>query len=142
MDELGRVGDRRRDWIAFTIAFKGVFLEGTEVAFIVFAVGANGRSLPVAALGGVAAMAVVAAVGAIVRHPLAAVPENTLKYGVGVMLASLGTFWAAEGMGAVWPYDVGSILALIALYLAASWGAVALVRGRAGRPEAAGERVG
>jgi uncharacterized membrane protein len=71
-------GGRNKDWLGFTIAFKGVFLEGVEVAFIVFAVGANGHSLAVAAIGGVAAMVVVAGIGSVVRHPLATVPENTL----------------------------------------------------------------
>ncbi|HEV3231797.1 MAG TPA: hypothetical protein VG245_06055 [Candidatus Dormibacteraeota bacterium] len=117
----------RSDWLGFTIAFKGVFLEGVEVAFIVFAVGANSRNLPVAALGGVAAMAVVAVAGTVVRHPLAMVPENTLKYAVGVILSSLGTFWAGEGMGVVWPLDFVSIAALAALYYLASRTALTLI---------------
>ena len=120
----------RLDWVAFTIAFKGVFLEGLEVAFIVFAVGASGRNLPLAAAAGVAAMLVVAAVGVAVRHPLARVPENLIKYAVGLILTSLGTFWAAEGMGVSWPLDFVSILALGALYLAGSQIAVALLRAR------------
>jgi uncharacterized membrane protein len=73
-------------------------------------------------------MVVVAAVGVAVRHPLAQVPENTLKYAVGVILTSLGTFWAAEGMGAKWPLDLVSILALVVIYLAASRVAVTLIR--------------
>jgi uncharacterized membrane protein len=118
----------RRDWLGFTIAFKGVFLEGLEVAFIVFAVGANSRSIPVAALGGVAAMMVVAAAGLVVRHPLARVPENTLKFSVGLILASLGTFWASEGMGVHWPLDFVSILVIALLYLAATQIALGLIR--------------
>lgn len=117
---------KRFDWTGFVISFKGVFLEGLEVAFIVFAVGANSRSLPAAALGGIVAMIVVAAAGLVVRHPLARVPENTLKYAVGLILASLGTFWAAEGMGVSWPLDFGSIFALAAVYFAASRLAVGL----------------
>jgi uncharacterized membrane protein len=117
-----------RDWVGFVLALKGVFLEGLEVVFIVIAVGGTGNSLPVAVAGGLAAMVVVAAVGVAVRQPLAQVPENTLKYAVGVILTSLGTFWAAEGMGAKWPLDFVSIFALVVIYLAASRVAVTLIR--------------
>jgi Ca2+/H+ antiporter, TMEM165/GDT1 family len=118
----------RQDWAGFVLALKGVFLEGLEVVFIVIAVGGTGRGLPLAVAGGLAAMVVVAAAGLVVRKPLARVPENTLKYAVGVVLASLGTFWAAEGMGAAWPLDFGSILGLAAVYFAASRVAVGLIR--------------
>jgi uncharacterized membrane protein len=118
----------RFDWAGFVIAVKGVFLEGLEVAFIVFAVGANSKSLFVATLGGVAAMIVVAIAGVFVRKPLASVPENTLKYSVGLILSSLGTFWAAEGMGVSWPLDFVSIFGLGVIFLAASQGAVSLNR--------------
>jgi uncharacterized membrane protein len=89
-------GERRfgLDWYAFTISFKGVFLEGLEVVFIVLTFGANAHSIPLAATGAVAAGVIVIAVGVAVHRPLAAVPENTLKYVVGVMLASFG-----EGLG-------------------------------------------
>jgi uncharacterized membrane protein len=110
------------------LALKGVFLEGLEVVFIVIAVGGTGHSLPIAVAGGIAAMVVVAAVGVVVRQPLAQVPENTLKYAVGVILTSLGTFWAAEGMGAKWPLDFVSILGLVVIYFAASRFAVRLSR--------------
>ena len=124
---LGGGGSRSGfDWVAFSTAFQGVFLEGVEVAFIVVAVGANGRSLVAAAIGGVAAAATVAAAGLVVRHPLARVPENTLKYAVGIALTSLGTFWAAEGAGTAWPGDIASLAALVAIYLAASRLAVTL----------------
>ena len=127
IDELK--GAAPRDWIGFTLAFKGVFLEGLEVAFIVIAVGGTHRSqLAVATVGGLLAMLVVGAVGFAVRKPLAQVPENTLKYAVGVILTSLGTFWAGEGMGASWPGDFISIGALIVIYLAASRLAVTLIR--------------
>jgi uncharacterized membrane protein len=118
----------RFDWAGYVIALKGVFLEGLEVAFIVFAVGANSKSLFVATIGGVAAMIVVAIAGLFVRHPLAKVPENTLKYSVGLILASLGTFWAAEGMGVSWPLDFVSIFGLAAIYFGASQWAVAINR--------------
>jgi uncharacterized membrane protein len=123
-----RAATARHDWVGFVLALKGVFLEGLEVVFIVIAVGGTGRGLPVAVAGGLLAMVVVAGAGVAVRHPLARVPENTLKYAVGVILTSLGTFWAAEGMGAGWPYDFVSILALAAVYFAASRLAVAVIR--------------
>jgi Ca2+/H+ antiporter, TMEM165/GDT1 family len=118
----------RFDWAGFVIALKGVFLEGLEVAFIVFAVGANSKNLFVATLGGVAAMIVVAIAGLFVRHPLARVPENTLKYSVGLILASLGTFWAAEGMGVAWPLDFVSIFGLAVIFFVASQWAVVINR--------------
>jgi Ca2+/H+ antiporter, TMEM165/GDT1 family len=118
----------RTDWVGFVLALKGVFLEGLEVVFIVIGVGGTGHGLPTAIAGGLIAAAVVAAIGFFVRRPLARVPENTLKYGVGVILTSLGTFWAAEGMGASWPGDFLSILVLIAVYFGASRLAVELIR--------------
>lgn len=130
VDELEHAGTNHRDWVGFTIAFKGVFLEGVEVAFIVFAVGSNNRNLPVAAIGGIAAMVLVALVGMMVRHPLASVPENTLKFSVGILLASLGTFWAAEGMGVDWPLDYVSIFALVALFIATARVAVEVIKAR------------
>ncbi len=123
-----RAATARHDWVGFVLALKGVFLEGLEVVFIVIAVGGTGRGLPVAVAGGLLAMVVVAGAGVVVRRPLARVPENTLKYAVGVILTSLGTFWAAEGMGASWPYDFVSILALVAVYFAASRLAVSVIR--------------
>jgi uncharacterized membrane protein len=116
------------DWIGFILALKGVFLEGLEVVFIVIAVGGTGRGLPAAVAGGLLAMVVVAATGVFVRRPLARVPENTLKYTVGILLTSLGTFWVAEGMGASWPLDFVSILGLAVIYFAASRFAVMLIR--------------
>jgi uncharacterized membrane protein len=116
------------DWLGFVIAFKGVFLEGLEVAFIVFAVGISGQRLEFAALGGVLAILVVAGAGAVIRRPLARVPENTLKYTVGILLSTLGTFWAGEGMGVAWPLDIASVLVIGAFYLVLSQVAVALNR--------------
>jgi uncharacterized membrane protein len=79
-------------------------------------------------IGGILAMIAIAAAGFAVRRPLARVPENTLKYAVGVILTSIGTFWAAEGMGVTWPLDFVSILVLVALYFGASRAAIALIR--------------
>lgn len=116
------------DWVGFILTLKGVFLEGLEVVFIVIGVGGTGRNLPVAVVGGILAAVVVAAVGVYIRRPLARVPENTLKYGVGVILTSLGTFWAAEGMGAQWPGDFISIGGLVIVYFLASRLAITLIR--------------
>jgi len=120
----------RQDWVAFTIALKGVFLEGMEVVFIVVAVGGTSGGLHIAVAGGLLAMIAVAALGVVVRRPLAQVPENTLKYAVGVILASIGTFWAAEGMGATWPLDLVSVLGIAAVYFGASRVAVMMIRRR------------
>ena len=125
---VSQLGETRTDWVGFVLALKGVFLEGLEVVFIVIGVGGTGKGLPVAIAAALIAAALVAALGVVVRRPLARVPENTLKYGVGVILTSLGTFWAAEGMGAHWPLDFVSILGLIVVYFAASRLAVALIR--------------
>ncbi len=127
VSQLGEATSRR-DWVGFVLALKGVFLEGLEVVFIVIAVGGTGHGFPAAIAGGILAAIVVAATGLVVRRPLARVPENTLKYGVGVILTSLGTFWAAEGMGASWPLDFVSILGLVAVYFAASRVAIVLIR--------------
>ena len=108
------------DWYSFTIAFKGVLLEGLEVAFIVVTFGSNQGSIPLAAAGAAAAVVVVVAGGVAVRAPLSQVPENTLKYGVGLLLVTFGTFWGAEGAGADWPGSDLSILGLLVFYLAVS----------------------
>ena len=94
-------GGRRgvRDWYAFTLSFKGVLLEGLEVVFIAITFGDNQQNLGLAAIGAVAAVLTVAAVGIAVRAPLSRVPENTMKFVVGIMLTSFGVFWGAEGAG-------------------------------------------
>lgn len=125
---VSQLRETRTDWVGFVLALKGVFLEGLEVAFIVIGVGGTGRGLATATSGALVAVALVAGLGLAVRRPLARVPENTLKYGVGIILTSLGTFWAAEGMGARWPLDFVSILGLVAVYFLASRLAVALIR--------------
>lgn len=91
------------DWYAFTLCFKGVLLEGLEVAFIVVTFGATAHQVGLAAAGAAAALVLVVAVGLAVHQPLSRVPENTLKYVVGLMLATFGTFWSAEGAGVSWP---------------------------------------
>ncbi len=101
------------DGYAFTISFKGVLLEGLEVAFIVLTFGANQKHIPLAAAAAAFAVLVVIAAGVAARAPLAKVPENTMKFGVGVMLSSFGMFWGAEGAGANWPGGDAALLALI-----------------------------
>jgi len=91
------------DWYAFTLSFKGVLLEGLEVVFIVLTFATNQHNLPVAIVASAAAIVIVIIMGVIVRGPLSRVPENTLKFVVGVMLASFGLFWGAEGVGVHWP---------------------------------------
>src|SRR5207247_5554472 len=85
------------DWYGFTVSFKGVLLEGLEVAFIVLTFGSTQGSIPLAAAGAAAAIVLVVAAGVVVRGPLSRVPENTLAFAVGVMLTTFGTFWGAEG---------------------------------------------
>jgi Ca2+/H+ antiporter, TMEM165/GDT1 family len=126
-----RAGAEQRyglDWFGFVISFKGVFLEGAEVVFIVITFGVNAHNVPLAAGAAAAAAAVVVALGAIVHRPLARVPENTLKYGVGIMLSTFGTFWAVEGMGSLqpggasleWPGGDWALLGLIVAWFALS----------------------
>jgi uncharacterized membrane protein len=100
------------DWYAFTLAFKGVLLEGLEVVFIVLTFGANSGNIGLAALAAAVAVILVAAVGIAVRAPLARVPENGMKFVVGVMLTAFGTFWSVEGVGATWPGGDAVLLAL------------------------------
>jgi uncharacterized membrane protein len=108
-------GERRPgfDGYAFTISFKGVLLEGLEVAFIVLTFGANQHRVPLAAAAAGLAVILVIAAGAAARAPLARVPENTMKFAVGVMLSSFGMFWGAEGAGASWPGGDAALLVIV-----------------------------
>ncbi len=108
------------DGYAFTIAFKGVLLEGLEVAFIVLTFGANQHRIALAAAAAGLAVLIVAAAGVAARAPLARVPENTMKFAVGVMLSSFGMFWGAEGAGAGWPGGDAALLAIVPGVLLAS----------------------
>jgi len=109
------------DGYAFTVCFKGVLLEGLEVAFIVLTVGANQHRLDLAAAAAALAVLVVVAAAAAARAPLARVPENTLKLLVGVMLTSFGMFWSAEGAGADWPGGEVALLAMIPGVILCAW---------------------
>ncbi|MDN5917956.1 MAG: TMEM165/GDT1 family protein [Pseudonocardia sp.] len=121
------------DWYAFTLAFKGVLLEGLEVVFIALTFGANQGDIPLAALAALAAVCVVAAAGTAVRAPLARVPENTMKFVVGVMLTAFGMFWGAEGAGAAWPAGDAALLVLVPAVGLFALALVALLRRGAGR---------
>jgi uncharacterized membrane protein len=107
----------RLDWLAAVAAFKAVVLEGLEVVFIVIAVGAARGLLWPASLGALAAGALVMAIGLILQRPLAHVPENTLKFGVGVMLSAFGVFWTGEGLGVPWPGQDLALVAFAAMFL-------------------------
>jgi len=100
------------DWYAFTLSFKGVVLEGLEVAFIVLTFGSNAHNISLAALAAAAAVVLVVIVGIAVRAPLARVPENGMKFVVGVMLTAFGTFWGVEGAGSDWPGGDAALLVL------------------------------
>lgn len=103
------------DWYAFTISFKGVLLEGLEVAFIVITFGANQGSVPLAVVAAASATLVVSGIGVAIHKPLSQVPENTLKFVVGIMLTSFGIFWGSEGTGIRWPGSDGALLGVITL---------------------------
>ena len=130
--EQARRNEARLDWIAALTTFKAVLLEGLEVVFIVIALGAGRGMLVAASAGAVAACLVVALVGLIVHRPLARVPENTLKFVVGIMLSAFGVFWTGEGLGVAWPGSDLAIVGFAAIFLAVSAAAVAFAR----RPKA------
>jgi uncharacterized membrane protein len=134
--EAARAADPRHrfglDWFGFVVSFKGVFLEGVEVVFIVITFGLNAGNVPVAAGSAIVAGLVVAALGVLASRPLSAVPENTLKYGVGLLLATYGTFWAVEGLGLFadgtslsWPGGDAALLGVLAGWLLLSRALVA-----------------
>jgi uncharacterized membrane protein len=126
-----RSGPARRrvtDWYAFTLSFKGVVLEGVEVAFIVLTFGANQGSIPLAAVAATTAVLLVAIAGYAIRAPLSRVPENSLKFVVGVMLTAFGIFWGAEGAGAHWPGDDIALLVLIPVVALYALALVAMFR--------------
>jgi uncharacterized membrane protein len=125
----GRYGPVR-DWYGFTVVFKSVVLEGLEVVFIALTFGANAHDVPVAAVAALIAILVVAGVGIVVRAPLSRVPENTMKFVVGVMLCAFGTFWGAEGAGVSWPGSDLAILVLVLLYGSVALLLVAALRDR------------
>jgi uncharacterized membrane protein len=134
-----KAGDEQRiglDWFAFVISFKGVFLEGVEVVFIVITFGLNAGSVPLASAGAAAAGVIVLVAGVLAHRPLTRVPENTMKFAVGLLLSTFGTFWAAEGLGVfaddgrplAWPGHDLALLAVLAAWALLAFGAVATLR--------------
>jgi uncharacterized membrane protein len=140
--EPGRRRPAGLDWYAFTLAFKGVVLEGLEVVFIALTFGANQGDVPLAALAAALAVVAVAAAGVAVRAPLARVPENAMKFVVGVMLTAFGIFWGAEGAGAHWPGGDAALLVLVPAVAVFALVLVALLRRVAATPIGAGPRDG
>ncbi len=123
------VGVRARfDIYSFTVAFKGVLLEGLEVAFIVLTFGANQHNIDLALFAAAIAILAVVLAGLALRAPLAKVPENTMKFAVGVMLSSFGMFWAGEGAGADWPGGDAALLVIVPSVLAAGVAMVLIVQ--------------
>lgn len=129
LDQRGVV----RDWYAFTLSFKGVLLEGLEVVFIAITFGSNQHAIPLASVAALSAVLLVALGGLAVRAPLSRVPENTMKFAVGVMLTAFGTFWGAEGAGAHWPGSDAALLVLVPAVLLFALALVAVLRRDGGR---------
>ncbi len=124
----GQRRGRVTDWYAFTLSYKGVVLEGLEVVFIALTFGANQHDIPLAAVAAAVAVLLVGGVGFAVRAPLSRVPENTMKFVVGVMLTGFGMFWSGEGAGARWPGGDAALLVLIPVTAAVALGLVAVLR--------------
>jgi len=126
--DQARRHEARLDWLAALASFKAVLLEGLEVVFIVIALSAGRGMLVPASAGALAACLLVACIGFIVHRPLARVPENTLKFAVGVMLSAFGVFWTGEGLGVGWPGADLAIVVFAGLFLAVSGAAVVMLR--------------
>jgi uncharacterized membrane protein len=126
--EQARRNEARLDWLAALASFKAVLLEGLEVVFIVIALSAGRGMLIPASAGAVAACLLVVGVGYVVHRPLARVPENTLKFAVGVMLTAFGVFWTGEGLGIAWPGADLAIVGFAALFLAVGFASIAFLR--------------
>jgi uncharacterized membrane protein len=126
------------DWYGFTLAFKGVLLEGLEVVFIVLTFGANAKNVGLASVAAGCAIVLVAAAGFAVRAPLARVPENTMKFVVGIMLTSFGIFWGGEGAGANWPGSDAALLVIIPAIALFGIGLTALLRRASEAPPGGG----
>ena len=125
------------DTYSFIVSFKGVLLEGLEVAVIVLTFGANQHNIGLAAAAAGVAVALVVLAGVAVRAPLARVPENAMKFAVGVMLTSFGMFWGAEGAGTSWPGGDAALLVIIPAVALVSLALVAWLR--SGHTAPAGE---
>lgn len=123
------------DWFGFVVSFKGVFLEGLEVIFIVITFGLNANSMPIAVAGASVGGALVLVAGILLHKPLGRVPENTIKFAVGLLLSTFGTFWAVEGLGVFktpsesvsWAGGDAALPAILALWAGLSWAAIRLL---------------
>jgi uncharacterized membrane protein len=130
------------DWFGFVVSFKGVFLEGLEVIFIVITFGLNAHSMPTAIVGASIGGAIVLAAGIALHKPLARVPENAIKFAVGLLLSTFGTFWAVEGLGlfkhgsssVAWPGGDAAIVAILASWCVLSWVAIRVLTPYGRRP--------
>jgi len=133
-EEVADMQAHATDWYGFVLSFKGVFLEGMEVVFIVITFGGTERGhYAFSIIGAAAAFVVVALVGAVVHRPLSRVPENTMKFAVGCMLTTFGIFWGSEGAGIRWPGGDASLLGVLAFVLVMSWVLVGVLRQRHAR---------
>jgi uncharacterized membrane protein len=142
----GAHGDVRLglDWFGFVVSFKGVFLEGLEIAFIVITFGVSAGDVPAAAAGAALAGAIVLTIGALAHRPLSRVPQNTIKLAVGLLLSTFGTFWAVEGLGVFaeggeslgWPGGDAALPVLLVVWAAFAWTATRLLRSGARPAEA------
>ena len=129
------------DAYGFTLAFKGVLLEGLEVVFIVLTFGANAKNVGLAAIAAGCAIALVVAAGYVIKAPLARVPENTMKFVVGIMLTSFGVFWGGEGAGAHWPGSDAALLVIIPAIALLAVVLTALLRRSAGGASGGGAEL-
>jgi uncharacterized membrane protein len=125
---VGGSTGRTTDWYGFALVFKAVFLEGLEVAFIVLTFGTAQGSIRLATLGAGLAVILVGAVGIVLHRPLARVPENAMKFSVGLMISTFGIFWSSEGVGVAWPGEDLSIFGILAFMTVTSLCLVAILR--------------
>jgi uncharacterized membrane protein len=135
------IPDHGVDWTSFVLSFKGVLLEGLEIALIVVTFGATAQAYPTALLGAVAAFIVIAGAGLLARGSVQRIPRSVLQLLVGTLLSSFGTFWAVEGVGLAWPGGDAAILGLVAWYVVTGGSYVAALRHRNGGVPAATVRV-
>ena len=118
------------DWYAFTVSYKGVFLEGIEIVFIVIAFGGIQKKMWLASMAALATVLIVALFAVVLRHPMARVPENKMKYVVGCLITSFGIFWCGEGIGIHWPGVDGSLLGIVPAVFIVSWAFVVALKSR------------
>jgi uncharacterized membrane protein len=145
LDAGRRAGSEQRmgiDWFGFVVSFKGVFLEGLEIVFIVITFGLNADDVPAAAAAAGIAGLIVLAIGAIAHRPLSNVPQNTIKFAVGLLLSTFGTFWAVEGLGVfathaeslTWPGGDLALIGLLAMWSAFAWLVIRLLARQGPKP--------